>query len=157
MSEDMNPTQQQPDPELKPLEAENSTLEVKVDQAGSITRISTTDETTEQWREWGKQVSEILAELPDYISKFFSDNKRPIITVGLIFTAIITLKLTLALLDAINDIPLLGATCELVGMGYTIWFVYRYLLQASTRQELLEEINSFKGQVMGIGSDSHPS
>ncbi len=114
-----------------------------------------TQQTSEQWREWGKQVSSILSELPDYIGKFVIDNQRPIITLGLIFTAIVALKLTLAVLDAVNDIPLLAPTFELVGIGYTIWFVYRYLLQSSTRQELRDEINNFKKQV--VGHDSQKS
>jgi len=37
----------------------------------------------------------------------------------------------------------------LIGMGYTGWFVYRYLLKASNRQELLTEVDSFKEQVVG--------
>jgi hypothetical protein len=107
---------------------------------------------TDQWREWGTQIKQVLAELPDYIGEFFADNQRVIISLGLLFAGIVSLKLTLAVLDAINDIPLLAPTFELVGIGYTIWFVYRYLLQASTRQELSQEIQNFKGQLLGQDS-----
>jgi hypothetical protein len=55
----------------------------------------------------------------------------------------------LAVLDAINDIPLLAPVFELVGIGYTAWFVYRYLLKVETRKELATEFESLKGQVVG--------
>ena len=48
-----------------------------------------------------------------------------------------------------NDIPLVSPTFELIGIGYSVWFVYRYLLKASTRQELTHEISTLKTQVVG--------
>jgi len=49
----------------------------------------------------------------------------------------------------LNDIPLVAPTFELIGIGYSAWFVYRYLLKASTRQELTNEIATLKSQVIG--------
>ncbi|MDB9315701.1 CAAD domain-containing protein [Spirulina sp. CS-785/01] len=108
------------------------------------------------WQEWLEPVSEFLAKLPDYLGKFFSDYKQPLITVGLIVAGIITVKLTLALLSAINDVPLLAPVFELVGIGYTGWFVYRYLLQSKTRSELVQEFNSLKSEILG-NSDAKQS
>jgi hypothetical protein len=121
---------------------------------GAIKALPPAEESTDEWREWGKQVSQILSELPEYLGQFFDDNKRAIISLGLLFAGIVSLKLTLAILDAINDIPLLAPTFELVGLGYTGWFVYRYLLQASTRQELSEEVKNFKAGIMGGNSQA---
>jgi hypothetical protein len=106
-------------------------------------------ETNEQWRRLGAQISAFLAELPDYIGRFFNEYKQPIISIALILTAIITVKVVLAVLDALNDIPLLAPTFELIGIGYAAWFVNRYLLKASSRQELSEEIQALKQQVIG--------
>ena len=58
-------------------------------------------------------------------------------------------KVVLAVIDALNDIPLLAPTFELVGIAYSAWFVNRYLLQASHRQELAQEIEKLKGKVVG--------
>jgi hypothetical protein len=69
--------------------------------------------------------------------------------VGLILGAFIAVKITLAILDAINDIPLLAPLFELVGLAYTGWFVYRYMLKESTRQELVTEFEALKTQIMG--------
>jgi hypothetical protein len=41
---------------------------------------------------------------------------------------------------------------ELIGLGYTAWFVYRYLLSAASRQELSQEIQALKNQVFGTES-----
>jgi hypothetical protein len=56
---------------------------------------------------------------------------------------------TLAILSAVNEIPLLAPAFELVGLGYTGYFVYRYLLQASTRSELTEGLNDLKSEIFG--------
>lgn len=106
-------------------------------------------QSNEQWRRVGTQVSVFLAQLPDYIGNFFNEYKQPIITVLLILAGIITVKVVLAVLDALNDIPLLAPTFELIGIGYSAWFVNRYLLRASRRQELSQEIDALKQQVIG--------
>lgn len=110
---------------------------------------SSTSDASQQWRQVGEKVYSFLSGLPEYLSEFFGEYKRPIITLGLIFGGIIGVKLVLAVLDAVNDIPLLAPTFELVGFGYTAWFVYRYLLRASNRQELVRDIETLKDQVVG--------
>ncbi len=100
----------------------------------------------EQWRRIGTQISVFLAQLPDYLGRLFNQYKQPIISVALIVAAFITVKVVLAVLDALNDIPLLSPTFELIGIGYSIWFVKRYLLQTSTREELFQNIQNFLGK-----------
>ena len=103
----------------------------------------------DQWRRIGAQVSAFLAELPEYLGQFFNEYKQPITTIALILAAIISVKVVLAVLEALNDIPLLSPTFELVGIGYSVWFVNRYLLKASNRQELSQELQGLKEQVVG--------
>ncbi len=106
-------------------------------------------ETESQWREIGRKTGEFLAQLPEYLNRFFQNYKQPLITVVLILAAIVTGKVLLAMLGAINDIPLLSPIFELIGLGYGTWFVFRYLVKSSTRQELAEEIQSLKQQILG--------
>jgi len=106
-----------------------------------------------QLQEFGRQVSEFLATLPEYLGRFFSEYKRPIINVGLFIAAIVTVKVVLAILDALNGIPLLSPTFELVGISYSTWFTFRYLLKDSTRQELSADIESLKKQTFGSNVD----
>jgi hypothetical protein len=115
---------------------------------GSISKVSPNMSTAEL-PDWAKQATDILAELPSYLGQIYQSNKSAVITLGLFFGVIVAVKLTLAILSAINEIPLLAPTFEIVGIGYTSWFVYRYLLQASTRKELTDEIDSFKSEILG--------
>jgi CAAD domains of cyanobacterial aminoacyl-tRNA synthetase len=96
-----------------------------------------------------KQATEFLASLPNDVKKFYADNKSAVTTVGIVFGTIVGLKLTLAVLSAINEIPLLAPTFEMVGLGYTAWFVWRYLFRAETRNELTSELNNFKSGIFG--------
>lgn len=114
-----------------------------------LAKLPPAPQTNEQWRRVGGQISDFLAQLPDYLGYFFNEYKQPITSIALIVAAVISVKVVLAVLDALDDIPLLTPTFELVGIGYSVWFVNRYLLKASSRQELSEEIQSLKGQVVG--------
>ncbi|MGF1515348.1 MAG: CAAD domain-containing protein [Elainellaceae cyanobacterium] len=119
------------------------------DTAGDLPPSAETTETKEQWQKIGAQTSTFLSELPSYISEFFGQYRRPILTIGLILGTILAIKISLAILDAINDVPLLAPTFELIGISYAIWFVYRYLLKASDRAELSEDFSALKQQVLG--------
>lgn len=125
-------------------------VEVNLEKPGAIAALPPAGGTgDQQWQQIKDQVLAVLAELPAYVSSFFSEYQRPLLTLGLIAAGGISIKVLLAVVDSLNDIPLLSPTFELVGMGYTGWFVYRYLLKASTRQELIAEIDALKEQVMG--------
>ncbi|HEY9708025.1 MAG TPA: CAAD domain-containing protein [Oculatellaceae cyanobacterium] len=131
-------------------EEEKFTDVVNAEKPGAITITSAPKSSADQpWQEWVQPVTDFLSQLPDYVGGFFQDYQKPLITVGLLLSGVVTVKVTLAVLDAINDIPLLAPTFELVGIGYTAWFVYRYLLKVETRQELNEEFKALKGQVVG--------
>ncbi|KAH9567711.1 hypothetical protein CY35_03G039300 [Sphagnum magellanicum] len=91
---------------------------------------------------------------------------------GLVF-----LWLSSSIVGAINTVPLntltkqigtlqlmrlFGATClgpklpkamELIGLGYTGWFAYRYLLFKSNRKELVSEIEELKSKITGSTDD----
>lgn len=128
------------------------TIDLVTDKPGVMTAVTTTETPTEQFQDIKNQVVTILSELPAYVSNFFANYQKPLITVGLILAGGISVKVLLGVLGALNDVPLVAPVFELIGMGYTGWFVYRYLLKASTRQELLTEVDSFKEQVVGQDS-----
>lgn len=127
-------------------------IDLVTDKPGVITTVTTTETPTDQFQDIKDQVVTIMSELPTYVSNFFAEYQKPIVTVGLILAGGITIKVTLGVLDALNDVPLAAPIFELIGIGYTGWFVYRYMLKASNRQELLAEIESLKEQVVGKDS-----
>lgn len=135
----------------KPPQPETTKVEVTVETVDNapLATVITTSESNSQFQEYVDLVLSYLSKLPDYLGDFFGEYQKPLLTVGLIVAAFVTVKVTLAVLDALNDIPLLSPFFELVGMGYAGWFVYRYLLRASTRKELSEELKGLKNQVLG--------
>ncbi|MEH1814323.1 MAG: CAAD domain-containing protein [Nostoc sp.] len=125
------------------------TLALEGTDTTNLPKLPPAPEPESQWQQISRQISQFLEQLPQYLSDFFKDYKQPLITVALILAAIVTARLVLAALAAINDIPLLSPLFELVGISYTSWFVFRYLLKASTRQELADEIQLLKSQFVG--------
>ena len=89
------------------------------------------------------QVVDFLSQLSENLGNFFGENQSLLINLGLIFGAIIAFRVSLAVIAAINEIPLVAPTFELVGIGYSIWFISRYLLNTSNRQELGQKIQGF--------------
>lgn len=113
---------------------------------GAISKPSPADKPVQEWLEIG---TNFLSKIYDYIGEFVSDNEKLLVNLLLIFLAIVTVKVTLAILAAINDFPLLSPLFELIGLGYTAWFVYRYLWKESSREELKEEFKVLQSQVFG--------
>ncbi|MEM9150061.1 MAG: CAAD domain-containing protein [Cyanobacteria bacterium P01_F01_bin.3] len=113
---------------------------------------SSTADTMEQVKKVTAQVVDKLGDLDKYFGEFFQEYKRPLIALGLFFGLFLSIKLTLAVLQAINDVPVLAPMFELIGLLYSGWFVYRYLLKASNRSELASEMNALKDQVLGRAS-----
>jgi hypothetical protein len=105
-----------------------------------------------QWHKYGEQIAGFIQALPSYVTGFFRENKGPLGVIGLIVGTLVAVRLVLALLDAIDDIPLVAPALELIGLAYTGWFVYRYLLTASSRQELSEQVGQIKEQILGTQS-----
>ena len=124
----------------------------ETESAIGTTKVIVTEETPSQAQQIKEQVISILSELPAYIGAFYEQYKSPLTVVGLILASIISLKVLLGVVDELNDIPLLAPTFELIGIGYTVWFVYRYLLRSSNRQQLGQEIQAIKEQVFGKNS-----
>ncbi|MEH2442112.1 CAAD domain-containing protein [Nostoc sp.] len=125
------------------------TLAIEGVDTENLPKLPPASEPESQWQQIGRQVSHFLEQLPEYLGSFFKEYKQPLITFALIWAAIVTAKIVLILLDAINDIPLLSPLFELVGIGYASWFISRYLLKVSTRQELADEIQFLKNQFLG--------
>ncbi|HEY9603753.1 MAG TPA: CAAD domain-containing protein [Allocoleopsis sp.] len=135
------------------VKTEPSLVHVSTEEPLVVSKISSKEpETKEQWQQIGEEASAFIDKLPSYVADFFSKYQKILVALGWILAAFATVKLTLAILDAINDIPLLALVLELVGLGYTLWFVTRYLLSASNRQELSDTIQAIKEKFLGTGS-----
>lgn len=103
----------------------------------------------EDWQRFQRNANAFLKNFSQYATNFFTEYRTLLTGLAWIVLALISFKLLLTLVDAINDIPLLPGILELVGIGYVTWFVYRYMLSASSRQELSQQINRVKEEVLG--------
>jgi len=120
--------------------------------SGGTSTETSSAETMEQVKRVTAQVVAKLGDLDKYFGEFFQEYKRPLIALGLFFGLFLSIKLTLAVLEAINEVPVLAPLFELIGLLYSGWFIYRYLLKASNRSELASEMNALKDQVLGRAS-----
>ncbi|AFZ16060.1 valine--tRNA ligase [Allocoleopsis franciscana] len=136
------------------------TPKTKLEQIASASDSGVLSRLNSSWNQSssiGNQVAKVLSELPDEIGKFFNQYQQPMIVVALLLVTIITLKVTLAAVSAINSFPILQPTFEMVGLGYTIWFASRYLLTVAKRQELGAATQALKEQVIGTGEPKQVS
>ncbi|KAI7840895.1 hypothetical protein COHA_005423 [Chlorella ohadii] len=88
----------------------------------------------------GEQLMKDLQEKWDKV-----ENKTSVIVYGA--GGIVVLWLAATIVGALNNIPLLPKIFELVGLGYSAWFTYRYLLFKSSREELVEDIEALKKKI----------
>ncbi|CAN6478555.1 unnamed protein product [Victoria cruziana] len=91
------------------------------------------------------QVEELFADLKEKWDGL--ENKSTVFIYG--GGAIVAVWLSSIVVGAINSVPLLPKIMELVGLGYTGWFVYRYLLFKSSRKELASDIEELKKKIAG--------
>ncbi|MDJ0726581.1 MAG: CAAD domain-containing protein [Prochloraceae cyanobacterium] len=139
------------------MESETPKLETQVAEKKETANINTAaagdlvpvGQDKAQWQEAIEPINDFINTFPQTFTEFFSNYKNLVSVLGYGTLAIVSVYLTLAVLDAINDIPLLAPLFELVGLGYTGWFVARYLWRRSTRQELWAELASIKENIIG--------
>jgi hypothetical protein len=135
--------------DVKPPEEQLDSPPTQPDFSQSILSEGAAKDSLDQVKQVATQVFGRLGEAPDYLAGIFSEYKRPLTVIGLVLGALIAVKVTFAVLGAINDIPVLAPSLELIGLIYSGWFVYRYLLKAETRRELINTLNTTKDQVIG--------
>lgn len=124
--------------------AEPSVMESTVIKTPSRSEAS---EVGEAWSQTGQRTANFLANFPFDFARFFSQNRRAMTSILIALATFIGLKVIFAVLDALDDIPFLSTLLQLVGLGYSLSFVNRYLLKAENRQELFQQIQGITKDV----------
>jgi hypothetical protein len=137
------------EPELKEKTVADAASKINTEVGGSLAQFSGSDDATEQLKAYATKALDSLGNLDNILGDFFSQYKRPLKVAGIALGAGIGVKLTLALLASLNEIPLVQPTLELIGLFYALWFSYRYILKADNRQELSQLYDGLKNQVLG--------
>jgi hypothetical protein len=133
----------QQQPEFKDPNTPETTVAL---EPAPMSNFSPTSQSVQKGRWIFTQVYIFLSQLTQNLGRFWNDYKQLVISLALILVAFIALRVVFAVVDALNDIPLLAPTFQLIGIAYSIWFVSRYLLQESNRQELYQKFQSLLNQ-----------
>jgi CAAD domains of cyanobacterial aminoacyl-tRNA synthetase len=137
------------EPELKEQNVVDTASSINTELGGSLAQFSGSEDATEQLKAYAAKALDSLGNLDNILGDFFNQYRSQLTIAGIGFGSFIGVKLTLALLSALNEIPLVQPTLELVGLSYTAWFVYRFILKADNRSELSEKYDGLKNQVLG--------
>ncbi|KAK4476604.1 hypothetical protein RD792_015781 [Penstemon davidsonii] len=125
------------------LEAHHQYMEIYLDvetrrSSRLLVKASSSDETS-------IDANELFTDLKEKWDAV--ENKSTVLLYG--GGSIVAVWLASIVVGAINSVPLLPKVMELVGLGYTGWFVYRYLLFKSSRKELATDIEAIKKKIAG--------
>ncbi|GMI93801.1 CURVATURE THYLAKOID 1C [Hibiscus trionum] len=69
--------------------------------------------------------------------------------IGLGFAAIVALWTSTNVISAVDKLPIIPVVLEIIGILFSTWFVYRYLLFKPDREELYQIINKTISQIFG--------
>jgi len=75
-------------------------------------------------------------------SKWEETDEKPAV-VAISVASFIAIWAASGVIDAVNKLPLFGGVFEVVGLGVSGWFAYRYLFNAADREELKDNIDNF--------------
>ncbi|WP_293156122.1 CAAD domain-containing protein [Okeania sp. SIO2C9] len=120
-----------------------------LDDQPSVDTITNETVNIDQLQKIKEKLIDTFANFPDYINQFYQTYQRQLKVIGSLILIILTFRLILGFLEALEGITTLSISFELIGMGYSVWFVYRYLLRKSNRQELLDKIEDIKADIVG--------
>ena len=137
------------EPELKEKSTVTTESTINTELGGSLAQFSGSEDATEQFKAAASKVLDSLGNLDNILGDFVSQYRSQLTIAGIAFGSFVGVKLTLALLAALNEIPLVQPTLELIGLFYSLWFAYRFILKADNRQELSEKYDGLKNQVLG--------
>ncbi|XP_062026026.1 protein CURVATURE THYLAKOID 1C, chloroplastic [Rosa rugosa] len=83
------------------------------------------------------------------VQNAWDNSEDRIALVGLGFAAVVALWASANLITAIDKLPLLPSVLEFVGILYSSWFIYRYLLFKPDREELFQIANKSISNILG--------
>ncbi|KAJ1699712.1 hypothetical protein LUZ63_008224 [Rhynchospora breviuscula] len=67
--------------------------------------------------------------------------------------ALVALWISSVVVSAVDSIPLFPKLMQVVGLGYSVWFTWRYLLFKDNREDLFGKIIELKDQILGSNDE----
>ena len=98
---------------------------------------------------FGYQASNFIDNVPDYIKYFWSAYKRVIFVFIYALLVLLIFVIITTIIKALDGLPLIATFFQSVGILYTMWFSFRYIITAEKRRELISNFNELKKNVIG--------
>ena len=126
-------------------------VDISMEQPGTLFQVPSSNSNLlpEDIKGTADKVLGFMGSFPDYLTEAYGEYRKPMTTVGLLVVASLTVAVADGILDRLNSIPLFAPTFELIGLGFSGWFIFRYLLYAESRQELKQEVDIVKSRIVG--------
>lgn len=144
----LNPPSSLPSGINLPEETESEAVAVEVEIAPPEQLALVVETAPEKSQLSLNKVANVIGNLPEYLDEFLGNYGKPLITVGLVLTLLIVLRVVLVIVGTVNSLPLLQTLFELIGVLYSIAFVKNNLLLASDRHNLAQQVRSLKTEVL---------
>ncbi|PNT43758.1 hypothetical protein POPTR_003G052200v4 [Populus trichocarpa] len=83
------------------------------------------------------------------VKNIWDDSEDRLALVGLGFAALVAIWTSAKLILAIDKLPVVPSVLELIGILFSSWFIYRYLLFKPNREELFQIIKKSVANILG--------
>eukprot|EP00241_Pyramimonas_parkeae_P007690 CAMPEP_0114249224 /NCGR_PEP_ID=MMETSP0058-20121206/14024_1 /TAXON_ID=36894 /ORGANISM="Pyramimonas parkeae, CCMP726" /LENGTH=159 /DNA_ID=CAMNT_0001362747 /DNA_START=61 /DNA_END=540 /DNA_ORIENTATION=- len=95
------------------------------------------------------EVPEVVTETLDKVSAAWdkTSDKPAVVSLGVF--ALVGLVALAGVLKAVESLPIIPDVLELIGIAYSLWFTYRYLLFKPDREDLKKELTKLKDSILG--------
>jgi len=110
-------------------------------------KIKTNGEQETLWKQFQKQIDTFPQQL----------NLSAVTWLGVAVFGFFLINILFAFVLTLEQFPLLPSFLKIIGVSYTGWFIYRYLLTQEKRQNLREIISNTKAELVGEMSSSQAS
>ncbi|GAB2250164.1 hypothetical protein Droror1_Dr00013523 [Drosera rotundifolia] len=83
------------------------------------------------------------------VQKVWDKSEDRVGLIGLGFAGIVALWASVNLISAIDKVPVIPSLFEFIGILYSAWFTYRYLLFKPDREEFIQNLNKSVSGILG--------
>lgn len=127
----------------------NQTEASLVKVGGQSPRLLALQSSLDRVFQFGWQMSAVIDQIPQYWANFWQAYQRLFVVTAWVLGTLITAKIVIAVLVAINSLPLLSSLFQIVGLVYALWFVARYLIGFVSRQEIGTKLQQLRNYILG--------
>ena len=108
-----------------------------------------------------KQITTVVLRFLDrptvYATSFFSDYKKPALTVGILLGVVMTYRVLHSILAAIDDVPGLASLFQIVGIVYIVRFIAKKGYLAEQRDRVFTNLKQTWAEIRGQDSPPQPA